>query len=304
MRQEDATLVVGADGLIGRALVDHLVLAGRRVVGTTRRTDIFSPRRTFLDLSKNISNWTPPCRISKAYICAAVSSIEHCQNYASQSANVNVHNTFELAKVLVKNGSFVVFPSTNLVYDGSIPYRKADDLVCPSTEYGRQKAEAESRLLALGNLISVVRFTKILDPKTTLFRGWIQSLNNNKVIHPFSDMVMAPLPLTFVINVLRGIADMRLSGVSQASGEKDVTYEEVSRHVVRCIGVSPSLVQAVKSEERGIIPEAAPRHTTLDSTRLKRVLGVKPPNAECTISWFLTLMKRDLSGHRNRGAIH
>lgn len=291
MRQEDVALVVGADGLIGRALADHLVLAGRQVVETTRRVDIIGERRTFLDLSEDISNWTPPCRISIAYICAGVSSIEHCQKYASQSENVNVHNTFELAKVLVKSGSFVVFPSTNLVYDGSVPFRKANDPVCPLTEYGRQKAEAEGRLLALGNLISIVRFTKILTPETQLFKGWLKSLRNNEAIHPFSDMVMAPVPLFFAVDVLRCVADMRLSGIVQVSGERDVTYEEFSRCIARCIGASPSLVQAIKSEKSGIIPETAPKHTTLDTAKLKRVLGVQPPNLESTINESFILGK-------------
>jgi hypothetical protein len=46
---------------------------------------------------------------------------------------------------------------TNLVFDGSVPCRNAHDAACPVTEYGRQKAEAEKQLLALGNMAAVVR---------------------------------------------------------------------------------------------------------------------------------------------------
>ena len=278
MRQEDVTIVVGADGLIGRALADHLVLAGKQVIETTRRPDTITEKRIFLDLSKDISNWKTPCHISIAYICAAVSSIEHCRKYATQSAIVNVHNTVELVKTLVKSGTFVIFPSTNLVYDGSVPFRKADDPVCPLTEYGRQKAEAERQLLALGELISVVRFTKVFSPEMSLFRGWIKALKENEAIHPFADMVMAPVSLAFAVDVLCRIGEVLLPDILQVSGDKDITYEQIAMHIVERIGCKPSLVQTIASIEACLNAEAVPVHTTLDTSRLYVELKMRPPN--------------------------
>ena len=278
MRQEDVTLVVGADGLIGRALAEHLVLAGKQVIETTRQPDTVAERRTFLDLSENISNWRPPCHISVAYICAAVSSIEYCRKFAAQSAIVNVHNTVELVRTLVKSGTFVIFPSTNLVYDGSIPFRKAEDPVCPITEYGKQKAETERQLLSLGKSISVVRFTKILSPKIPLFEGWVKALNNDEAIHPFSDMIMAPVSLAFAVDVLCRVGESSLSGVLQVSGDKDTTYEQVAMHIVEHFSCKSSLIQAVKSIEVYPGAEAIPKHTTLDTSRLRIELKMKPSN--------------------------
>ena len=270
--------MVGADGLIGRELSARLVLAGKQVVETTRQSDTVAERRIFLDLSENISNWSPPCHISVAYICAAVSSIEYCRKYATQSAVVNIHNTVELAKILVKRGTFVIFPSTNLVYDGSVPFRKADDSVCPTTEYGRQKAEAERQLLLLGKLISVVRFTKILSFRMPLFEGWIKALKKNEVIHPFSDMVMAPVRVDFAVDVLCRVGEVSMSGILQVSGNKDITYEQVAKHLAAHAGCQPSLVQPVKFIEAYPDAEAVTIHTTLDTNRLNMELKMKTPN--------------------------
>jgi len=283
MKQKDVSLVVGADGLIGRALADHLASTGTSVVQTTRRLDTTSKRRVFLDLTEDVSDWRPPCQVSVAYLCAAVSTVDHCRRDPIQSAIVNVHNTVALAKALVASGTFVIFPSTTLVYDGSVPFRKEDDPVCPVAIYGVQKAEAEKKLLAMGNSVVVVRLSKVLNPNLPLVKGWIQALRSNKPIYAFSDKVMAPVSLSFAIDVLHRIGQVCPPGIIQVSGEKDVTYEQVARYVAQRIGTSPDLVQSMTAREAGLHPEAVPLHTTLDTTRLREELGIEPPGVWSTI---------------------
>lgn len=282
------SLVIGADGLIGRALVERLARAGNSVLETTRRRNTLSERRVFLDLAEDILGWSLPCPVPVAYLCAAVTSLDWCRRNPTQSAAVNVHHTVALAKTLVANGTFVVFPSTNLVYDGSVPFCRADEQVCPQTEYGRQKAEAERQLLAMGDLISVVRFTKVIGSNRPL-KGWMQALQNNEVIHLFSDMVMAPVPYSFAVGVLCRIAEMRLPGIVQVSGPKDVTYEQVARHIAQRINADPELVQPIRSRASGLQLEATPSHTTLDTTRLRTDLGMEPPDVWSAVDSVLGL---------------
>ncbi len=283
MKRKGVSLVIGADGLIGRALADYLLSAGESIIETTRRLDTTSKRRGFLDLTEDVSDWRPPCQVSVAYLCAAVSTVDHCRRDPIQSAIVNVHNTVALAKALVASGTFVIFPSTTLVYDGSVPFQKEDDPVCPVAIYGVQKAEAEKKLLAMGNSVVVVRLSKVLSPNMPLVKGWIQALRSNKPIYAFSDKVMAPVSLSFVIDVLHRIAEARLSGIIQVSGEKDVTYEQVARYVAQRIGASQDLVQPTTSKDAGVQLEAIPSYTTLDITRLREELGIEPPDVWSTI---------------------
>ncbi|MGD1118521.1 MAG: sugar nucleotide-binding protein [Dehalococcoidales bacterium] len=283
------SLIVGADGLIGRALADYLMSGGESIVETTRRIDAMSKNRVFLDLNEDTANWQPPDHISVAYLCASVTSLEKCRKEPAATARVNVHQTVALTKKLAQTGAFVIFLSTNLVYDGSVPRRKADDAVCPVTEYGRQKAEAERQLLTLGNPASVVRFTKVLDPNMALAKDWLKKLRNHEVIHPYSDMVIAPIPVSFSVEVLHHIAKARSPGIFQVSGDKDVTYAEVARHIAHRIGASPDLVQPIESKNGGVQLETVPRHTTLDTTRLRKEFGIKPPDVWLTIDTVFSL---------------
>jgi dTDP-4-dehydrorhamnose reductase len=271
------SLVVGADGLIGRALIGALAACGAEVIGTSRRRPP-PPGRTYLDLADDPEGWTLPGPTETAYLCAAVTSQDLCVRDPAASLRVNVCRTVALARQLVASGGFVLFLSTNLVYDGSVPHRRSDDPVCPTTEYGRQKAEAERRLLAIGDGVAVVRLTKVLAAETPVLAKWRIALRSGESIHPFSDMVMAPVSPAFVVDALVRIARSRSPGIFQISSARDVTYAQAAERLAALLGASPDLVRPVEAVHAGISPEAIPAHTTLDTTPLRDDFGLAAPD--------------------------
>ena len=157
--------MVGADSKIGSCLANYLISKGERVLLTTRRRETVSDSRIFLDLSNDVENWRIIEDISVAYLCAAVTSIAKCRTMPLESYIVNVRNTLILAKNLISRSTFLVFPSTNLVYDCKRPFLKAEEPLNPRTEYGRQKAEVEKHLSKMGkgvSIVGVIRFYNVL----------------------------------------------------------------------------------------------------------------------------------------------
>lgn len=274
MEREDAVLVVGADGLIGGSLARRFCAEGRNVLRTVLRPE---PDAETLDLSQDVSGWVPPRPIAVAYLCAAATSVAHCRSHVEATRAINVIATLNLARTLGKQGALVVFPSSNLVFDGAVPFQRADAPTCPRTEYGRQKAEVERHFLASPGAC-IVRFTKVLGPETPLLLQWADALRAGRPIHPFADMVMAPVPLAFAVEVLAGVGRSRREGVFQVSGPRDVAYAEVAQYVALRLRAAPELVQPVPAAESGAELEHVPAHTTLDSTRLQQELGLAPPD--------------------------
>jgi dTDP-4-dehydrorhamnose reductase len=282
VRAADTLLVVGADGLIGRELAKQLRDAGKSVIETTRRKGATSTDRIFLDLS-TLSESHLPDQVSVSFLCASITRLEQCRTDPEKTAAINVHGTISLAKSLINRGSFVVFLSTNLVYDGSVPLQKASCPVNPQSEYGRQKAAVERELLSCGGAAAVVRLTKVLSPDTSLFKGWISALRGEKTIHPFSDVTFSPVSLSFVVEVLIRLASRRLSGITQVSATEDITYEEAAFYLARRLGVGQQLVQPVRASEAGLQMEDRPRYTSLDTNRIEVDLDMKPPNVWTTM---------------------
>jgi dTDP-4-dehydrorhamnose reductase len=163
-----------------------------------------------------------------------------------------------------------------------LPRRSPGDPVSPISEYGRQKAEVERQVLGFGEGGAVARFTKVLEPRAPLLQGWLQALRKGEPIHPFADMVMAPVPLGFAVKALHRVIRRRLPGVVQVSADRDVPYAEVASHVARRLGASRELVQPVTAREAGVPVSARPAHTTLDATRLREELGLEPPDVWST----------------------
>ena len=277
------TLVIGSDSFAGRALMSHLQGAGYQVLGTTRRHGCVDESHIYLDLSEDVEGWQCPVPIDVAVVCAGVTKLADCSRDPMTSARVNVHGISGLVKNLAGRGTFVIYLSTNQVFDGAVPHRLPDDPVSPVTEYGRQKAETERQISQWGNSVAIVRFTKVLGPVVPLFHEWSEALRNGTTIQPFSDMYMAPVPLSCAVSVLRLVGDERLPGILHVSGERDISYAEVARLGARVFGVHQNLVQPVLTPQSGRYTEPVPANTTLNVDRLKSALGVVPADVQWTV---------------------
>ncbi len=194
-----------------------------------------------------------------------------------------MRGTVAVARGLVAQGCHVVFLSSNQVFDGDTPNRRADEPVQPRSAYGRTKAEAEALLLALPGDVCVVRFGKILEPAPSLLAGWVADLRAGRPVHPLSDLVIAPVSLGFAVSVLLRVADRRACGVVQVSAEHDISYEAIARHIASKVGADDSLVVPGHSRDARFPQALVPRHTTFDTSRLRGELGLTPPDVWATI---------------------
>lgn len=271
-------LIVGSSGTIGRSLADFFTRKQGSLWLTTRHSDAVSQQNLWLDLSQPASTWQlpdPPLQV--AILCAAVTSQKACQENYSATYAINVTATAELAKRLIDAGVFVIFLSTNLVFDGSIPLVSPDQPVNPQTAYGQQKAEAEQALLALSHdSVAIVRLSKVLNSGFPLFQSWIASLNAGQSIHPFADLYFAPISSQFVTHLLFQVSQKRLSGIIQASASRDVSYADVAYYLAQKLKLDADLIQPISCRTAGVMH--APRFSTLKADERLQTLGVYPPD--------------------------
>lgn len=291
-------MVVGTDGLIGHALFTELTFRGLPVIGSTRRKPSKSHSQLLIDLEQPAERWQLPKRVSIAYLCAGIAAIDQCTQTPEATAAINCTATIALAHALADRGATVVYLSSNQVFDGTAPLRKATDTPCAITEYGKQKAITEQAILALGDRGVIVRLTKVLGPVSPLLAGWQQSLEQGKPIHPFHDMHMAPISTNLVVQALANIAKAslndgdRLQGddrLVQISATHDVTYLQAALHIARQTGADPALAQAISARSIGLPIEATPSHTSMDTQTLTHQLHLSAPDPLATIDDVLNL---------------
>jgi dTDP-4-dehydrorhamnose reductase len=279
-------LVVGGDSNLGSALIRHWRKRDLPVIATTRKKERLARDTHWLDLQSEPDKWSLPASLRAAVLCAGITSQEQCRREPRATRHVNVTQTFKLADRLARNGCFVVFLSTNLVFDGSIPAARAERLTCPKTEYGRQKAEAEEALATLGPSVATVRLTKVFSQDLPLVQTWRRLLDQQSAVEAYTDYLCSPILLQTVVHCLAEVASRRLPGVWQLSARDEISYAEVARQVAMKIGVSASLIRPVRTPQDKL--EHLPVHVTLDVSLAVNDLGLQPLTACETVNIALS----------------
>jgi cupin fold WbuC family metalloprotein len=283
-------LLLGGDSEIGAAAYRYLKREGRAVKATTRRRDAVSPERPYFDILSSLDDWTPPPQTAAACIFLGIPRLRDCAADPAQSALTNVTQSLRLIDKLLAKGIFVLFLSTNQVFDGELANVGVDAPLCPVSEYGRQKAEVEEAIrerMAQGAPIAILRLSKVMDFSSPLIAGWMESLLNGDPIQAFSDMTVAPVPMETAIAAIGALLEAQLSGVFQLTGPRDVTYADVGSYLAKQLDANPDLVEMVSTYSAGMPEGSTPRNTTLDSHALRERFGIVVPDVFIVLSSFL-----------------
>jgi len=196
----------------------------------------------------------------------------------------------DLIERLFGQNAYVLFLSTNHVFDGTRAGVPADAPFCPISEYGRQKMHVERALgaaIAKGRPAAILRFGRVVSPGMELLLGWRDRLAAGQPVQAFFDMVMAPLPVEIAAQAIDALLASKRPGLWQLTGPRDVSYAAAALHIARRLGADPSLVASVSASAAGIPIGGGVANTTLDSSRIRAEFGIAVPDAWAVIDKVL-----------------
>lgn len=271
-----SALIIGGDSTIGSTLAADLSSHNIQCFSTSRR----ARSRLSLDLSEEPSRWPDLPHADVAYFCAAATKLEDCEKEPAATRKINVIHMQILAERLQKNGGFIVFLSSNQVFDGSLPYRKTTDATCPVNEYGKQKSSFEQWLLSRPSAAAVLRLTKVISAPLPLLSQWEIALKKGETVEAFNDLNFAPLPLQAVLGALYDIGRKKREGIYHLSGTRDISYYEIAQELAEKIGADTNLIKPVSAASKGIPPHFLPKHGTLENSPFD---GISIPEPEQVI---------------------
>ncbi len=270
------SLVIGGVSPLGLALVRALEAQGDRVAFTSRRTN--PGEGYFFDL-ETLEGFEDLPAASVVVIVAAETRFQTCETDPERSRRINFEAPRTIAQWAAKRGSKVVFFSTIAVHNCSID--QPDELIVPQPDsvYGQHKLEAEAAIFATDASSVVLRPSKVVIPDFPLLRSWIESLRQNGVITPFSDMIVSPVASSLVISCAVGLIKSKTAqGVYQLSAADQVTYAELAQALAKKAGYSEEFIQPVLASnvlkgEKTWLPTSA----RLGSRRICNELNIQLP---------------------------
>ena len=283
--KKGSVIVVGCGGLVGGGLLSELSCANY-AFGTSRNVENNSD--IYLDLEygnfEAILDYSP----SIVYICSALTSFLECENNPEGSYLINVTNTFKLIRELVNRGAFVVWLSSNAVFDGQSVNMDEFTQYSPTTSYGHQKMSTELAIIEdflCRQNVAIVRLSKVVSRKSGVFVEFLNHLQNGDSFQAFNDLYLCPVSHGYVCKGLIHIANKGIPGIYHLSGERNLSYYDFAKLIAKRSGASTEGIISVESCSRTDISILyKPRYANLQMNRTTRLTGLKPELIDATLN--------------------
>jgi len=174
-------------GWPGRRRAIRRLRNGRRTRrGTTRRRENLGEHCHYLDLADHADQWKCPWLVScRDPVCAGITKAQACKDDPLLTAATNVQGISAVVSNLVAAGAFVIFLSTNQVFEwfprlarSPMPSFPPVNRIWPPKGRGRA---AIGLSMATPSHCPLRQDTR---PQTSLITGWIDSLRSGKADPP------------------------------------------------------------------------------------------------------------------------
>ena len=247
-------LIVGASGLVGSALAREFSLHCR-VFGTFCRNALPDLMRLDLRDQSEVRSALRRVRPDVVLCPAAEPNVELCEIDPAATQQVNVNGLQNLIEATAETGAFLVYFSTDYVFDGRCGPYSEDDACKPLNEYGRQKLECEHRIAAqlsryiIGRISSVYGWEKM---KKNFVARLVDSLASGQSFKVPSDQVVTPTYAPDLARVVYQLVEGGHQGLFHLSGSRPMLRTEFAQLAAEVFGLDASLLFSIPTEKLGL----------------------------------------------------
>jgi dTDP-4-dehydrorhamnose reductase len=243
-------LITGASGFIGshlgiRLSPEHTVLG---TVFSTRRNLAFPVRQADLTNSFELNAVLQDFRPSLVVHAAAVSKVIECEDQPERAASLNISATGQIARWAARNRARMIFLSSDQVFSGEKGGYRESDTPHPTSNYGRQKLEAEQLVLESDARNLIVRSNSVLGPSIGFgesFSGWVLArLHANQPVTLFDDQYRSPVHIRTMVAILSAVCQLEISGLVHVGGVRRMSRLDTGFAIAWAYGLDPNLIQS------------------------------------------------------------
>jgi len=270
-------LVVGASGLVGKALMRVLKTAHTDAVGTYARFPGAGLEALDITSSTQVRACVERHRPATIFLTAALTHVDYCEDHPDEAFAINVDGPRAVAEAARSLDAQLVFYSTEYVFDGKAGPYDEEDPPSPLSVYGRSKLAAERAIC------DIVENALIL--RTTVLFGWDSNSTNfamqvyrkvrarEQMTIPM-DQFGNPTLAEYLAEMSLALAQLGVRGIVNVVGKDLVARSEFARALVKLYGGSPDLVVPVPTES---LKQKAPRPLRggLRTEKLERIVDSK-----------------------------
>lgn len=267
--------ITGGSGLLGSKVAEISAERGYEVYSGYNAHKPNSGTPVKLDLTdsdsiKSIKEIEPDVVVHSA----ALTDVDRCEKEKELAYRVNVEGTRNVAEVADEVGSFMVYVSTDYVFDGKRGMYSESDEPDPINNYGYTK------LLGEGYCNSVARTCVLYGARPATgkanFALWLlNKLENGEELKVVTDQYITPTLNSNLARMILEVAERGMEDVLHLSGATRVSRYEFAREVADVFGFDKGLIGKSSMDELNWFAER-PIDSSLDTSKASQELSEKP----------------------------
>ncbi len=282
-------LITGGSGVVGWALAKHALALGREVHFTylSHPVQMAGVEAHQLDITDEqaVQRLIGDVKPDVVYHCAALTNVDKCE---TDHALADLHNskaTGFVARAAAKltggasgAGALLVYVSTSYVFGTSLAPLPEDAPYCPTTYYGKSKADGEKEVKAAGDSHLILRidqpyaWVEPFQKQNTVVRV-VKELGAGRAVREPADWLNSPTYLNNFVQLAEALRGKGRRGTYNCVGADFLSRYGWALKIARSFGLEEKLVTPFDSSELKL-PAKRP-NVRLDISKAQAESGLK-----------------------------
>ena len=287
-------LVTGSAGLVGQQVVKDLSKSNQ-VFSCYNESKPEYGDSVKMDLKnyEMVSSILTEIKPDVVIHLGAMTGVDLCEKEKTSASEINTKATEIIAKECSKLNSFLVYVSTDYVFDGNFGMYKEDDVANPLGFYGKSKLEGEKAVQNFSTNWCIVRTSTPfgLHPTKKSFPMWvIENLQKQKQIDVLFDQFTSPTYIPNLSRMLIEISERRITGIIHAAGASKISRYQMASMVSDKLNLDGTLLKQISMNKMKWVAQR-PKDSSLDVSRASSILNEKPQKIDQSLNLFIDEMK-------------
>jgi len=274
--------VTGASGLLGTRLCELAIKKNYKVYsaysqhkplyGTPFKLDIFDKKA-----DEEILEKIKPDAVVHA---AALSDVDKCEKEKDLAWKVNAEATAEIARLCVRHDAFLVYVSTDYIFNGEKGSYKETDKPAPINHYGFTKLKGEEFVKESNAEYCIARSSVIYGAIPAAgkanFALWLMDkLKRKEEAKIVTDQWNSPTLNTNLAEMILEIVERKITGTFHLAGATRLSRYEFAKSIAEKFSLVTTFIKPVSSEAMQWVAER-PQDSSLNVDKANLTLKNKP----------------------------
>lgn len=268
-------LITGTAGLLGHATYS-LLSKSHTVIPTFHCTEVPNINGLRLDVSR----WNDFEKIGKVDVVvhtAALTNVDQCEREPELAYEVNAVGTKNAVNFAKKWNAYLIYISTDYVFDGCKGNYSENDAPNPINVYGKTKLEGEKFVLDYENacvLRCCGNFGWKMKWQKHNFVSWVvEALRNKKEIKIASDLFYSPVLVDFCAEVIAKLIERNEQGIYHCGSRNPVSRLNFVYEICQIFGLESEFVKPTSAKELKFDAKR-PENSSLNTEKLGKIIKI------------------------------